>query len=427
MISELINEIQLEQSMSTSAVILSLAQEYDKYFMFNDEQDMVFQESKKDSDKSFTERMSDRAAGDSNKFFSFIAFVPRLIIEMFNSIIKFFKGGDTSRALKDSPHEGKFTKKTRVKKLNKAFEGSCEFYYDEKHNKIKVKDPGSQFIKDLFLICAIVAALCKLESAIKKIANASTSSDIVKFFDDITIIFSGGNLGETKLQNKYNIAKDGVSALGELIDEITVSTVILQVLSDSIKRITEKILKKEIMNGEPESKKKELLEKSKNLLTRIGAITGKINKVLVPLAAAKKVVKFGSDVLNSMCEKEDTDEEIVRRIFSMYMSDIDDDPAKGGIGIAKKRPQASGESDEDYQAALYKIFKTVLYDNSKTPAQLYNSPETFGFKNQILLKNGVLNKYYDKTKKDLLEERKNDAKLARDQRKQDAMNRQLRD
>lgn len=438
MLEQLISDIEIARSDSIYNVMTSFVCEYNKYLTIScniDSSDVIIQEGKEheeisiadkvNNDKKLSERMSARASKDSNKFISFLMFIPRLVMELFNSLGKMLKGNELKDAFKELKSDSKHAKKSKVKALNKVYEGKLEFYYDEKSDKIKFKKTASQILDDIFFVGEVVYACFSLKKQLDKMKNVNNSSDVVKFIDDIDITMKGGNLGDTKLKHRYNILSDGVDALGELLDDISTVSVVFDSVMKLVQKIIDGIMRRDLLKDQPDAEKQKVLAKAHKLISDITAVSSKVSIVTAFLKQFKGALNTGKKLTKTVIDASDEIDVIMRRIFDKYI-EHDDDPSKGGIGISVKRPRKSGESEEDYMNALFDIFKNKPYgDRKQSPQEKYNSRETFGFAGEYVL-NGVLKEEYKKAKKEYHEEQENAAKQEREQRKQNAMNTTLK-
>lgn len=382
MIDNLIYEINKAQSDSNINVILSFVHEYDKYFTISKNTDNcinVIQESDDSTadkaKKGLFDRIKERGKDDDSKLITYLKFIPRLVIELFRPLIEFFKNGKLGQSFKNidkTIYNAKTIdeKKAKVKYLNKMFDGNCECYYDEKTKKVKMKKTKKGLMNDLIWVSELVFSLLTFRNQWEKIKHAKTCSSIVRLFDDIEVLLKGGKISNSSLETKYNLFDDGVSALSELMSDMTASMALLDSITRALQSIIEGIARRDIIKDEPDEKKQELLTKAHSLVSQITKVTTRINLIVIALKPFKEWGKVANNEFASVVEISNNEKEARIRLYIEILKETPDYDAmhpvdinnyltalqKHGLiislNIKKKLPKETDETHEQWMRRL---------------------------------------------------------------------------
>ena len=216
-------------------VIESFVDMFDKYSTLYDNCKSydVFTESAKNEDKSIKDQLKESSKNDSNKFVSIIAFIPRLIkilVQTIKNKLLKTKIGEAFKSLSTSFKKSKNAdeKRQRVNNLNdelKARGSTYEFFYDEEKDKIRLKKSGKRFLAVLGWLASIIPVTFNLADKISNLKEGDTSA-VIKLKNDLkTLITKQGKV------SPHDVIDDSIDSISETLALITNASAELTALS----------------------------------------------------------------------------------------------------------------------------------------------------------------------------------------------------
>lgn len=351
---EYIDDIEDIQESSEVAVIEAMIESFDKSFMIMEnytgesmEDFNIFQESKKE--KGILDTVKEKSKKDDNKFITILAFIPRLVMAIVDSIKRKLKDSDIAKKLENAGNKlnnisDQIEKEARVKELNKIFaEQGEECYLDEKTGKIKFKRTREGLFTRLALVSGLIFSTHNLFKRIKDKFDINKPSEIESFISDCDKIIHGDHT-----VSKIDIFTGGIDALGSIMRDISSVTGEISLLGEGIKTMTNDIIKKDMIKDIPNEKKQKVMKSINDLSGRITKISGMITGAVGSLGIITKIGGLIEDISDDVKSENELVKECMRDI-----SVSKDDELKAKVdGLRSKNPKANGESDSAYEKRI---------------------------------------------------------------------------
>lgn len=351
---EYIDDIEEVQESSEVAVIEAMIESFDKSFMIMEnytgesiEDFNIFQESKKET--GILDTVKKKSKKDDNKLITILAFIPRLVMAIVDSIKRKLKDSDIAEKLKNAGNKlnnipDKKEKESRVKELNKIFaEQGEECYLDEKTGKIKFKRTREGLFTRLALVSGLIFSTHNLFKRIREKFNVNNTTEIQSFISDCDKIIHGDHT-----VSKIDIFTGGIDALGSIMKDITSVTAEISLLGEGIKTMTNDIIKKDMIKDIPNEKKQEVVKSINELSGRISKISGMITGAVGSLGIITQIGGLIEDISNDVRNENELVKECMRDISVSKDAEL-----KAKVdGLRSKNPKANGESDSAYEERI---------------------------------------------------------------------------
>lgn len=379
-IIESIDYIDSCKTESAIFVIESMIYEVNKYCIMTEsyETDTLYQEG-----DSLLDRVKKQEKKDENKLITILKFVPRLIIEVFNSIANFFKDkkiGDEFKSAnkKFEDIKDKREKEKRVKELNKMFNGKCECYLDEKSGKIKFKRDKSLVLETIGWFSGASLGLIEIIKRFKKKFDYTNPSEIRKFTDDFDAILHGD-----KSVKKFDIFRDGLDAIGEILGDQASLTVELNMLSQGLDKLTMEVTRHDVLKGVDDEKRHTILKELNNLSSKIAGISTKITTALGLLKLFTKWGNVVSDAADAFQYNVELDKTSLNNICDKYVDDND---------LKSNNPKKENESEDKYKERLREVAMKdmIAKHNTKELREQYPKTENESIEDYHERINGII-------------------------------------
>ena len=396
-IVSLIDAIDNAQIMTEFSVIKSLTEEFDKCFMImeNCNNIDVFQES-----KGIMDTVKEKEKNDSNKFISVLKFIPRIIAAMFKKLVDTFKKSDAKKNIDEAIDKiekkgDAVSKQARVIKLNKEANGECEFYYDEKHDKIKVKHDKKSILEKAAWLGLHVDLILDLITRIKDAKDITNPSVTKVFISDCDKIIHGD-----KGVSKYDFFNHGLEAIKHIFKDCKTVSEATTLISHDIEELSKRLSNNELCKDVPSEKKMEALKNINELTNKLTTIAGIVTGACASVKVITKWFDRVSTVAGMFHDESDRKED-----YKMYLMMAD------GTGfdideIKRDNPKGAAESSDEYANRIESIIKKTITKYCKEHPDYDKEFEDKKIK-------GVLNGHYDTWDNNNIKKAKEDYKAAK--------------
>ena len=316
---DIIDDIKMESELS---VIKSFLREYNKATIvmencYDSSSFEIFQEAKTDKKSKKKEKDSESSkeddsimgtvkkysANDKNKAISVIAFIPRIIAAICSKIAKLVKGSKFAQSFKKTDELNKEEsleyKERRVVALNKIFEGKCETYLDRTDGKIKFKKSIKSILNDL---CWAIPATAALVAVLHEF-NRWTSYDptnIEKIAMRLEHICT--HIKDTKPKDIWAVLKNGVGALGDLLNDANAALLALDAALVAAKHKTDKELCKLQMTNNPDPEKELKVAKWNKFAESLLKVSTTMTLIIGPITFFKKKAKEVTEAVDDFVD-----------------------------------------------------------------------------------------------------------------------------
>lgn len=310
---DVIDDIKMESEMSViksflkelnkTSVIMENCHEMNSFGFYQEAK--TEKKSKKDtesSDDTVIGTVKKWSANDKNKALSVVAFIPRLIAAICSKIAKAVKekvGKIFKKTGTDDAEESMEYKEKKVTVLNKIFEGKCETYLDQKDGKIKFKKSLNNLIHDLCWVLPAIATLTALLHEFNRWVDYSPTN-IEKFA--MRIEHACTHIKDVKLKDVWAILKDGIGALGNLLDDADVALLALDTALVAAKHKTDKELCKLQMNNNTDPEKELKVMKWNKLADSLLKLSTTMTVIIAPIVFFKKKAKDVSEAVDDLID-----------------------------------------------------------------------------------------------------------------------------
>ena len=298
-------------------------------------------------------KVKDASKNDKNGLVTFLKFIPRLIVAIAKTIHdKFAKANveesiSNLKAFTTGGSSGR-EKLKRVQELNKKFKGTCEFYYDPKSDKIKVKRKSGDFIAKLAWASSFTVMTYELFKKIKQVIenDPNNPTAVKQLINDCKSLL---DRNEQNKPGKLDVTTDTLEAVAETTKTASLVAGEITLLASTIQSLSEKRLQKtaakRYLTQEDIDANARLTELTNNV-TRIGTM---VSGTLGSISLLTKFNPFLKEINANIKKWNARDEFLVDRVIRKNREHLLD--MSQAEHLKKHHKQEVKEFEEDYQEA----------------------------------------------------------------------------